>query len=125
MTATIEIDEETYNGFLAIAEPGEDFAAFVAAAALKALARREYQAAGRAEMQAMLDGPRHRFDAEGTYRSYCEKYGWPDLSHLSREEIEERWDALMDAAPPEKALMRTGWHPHEQRTRRADPVCRR
>jgi len=106
MTVTLDltIDEEVQARFRAVAAPDEDFNAFLAAAAKDALARREYQARGRAEMQAMLDGPRRRFDSEATYQAYREKYGWSDLSHLSREEIEERWDALLDASPPEKGV---------------------
>ena len=100
---TFTIDEETYARFQAVAAPGENLAAFVAAAWSEALARRERQAAGRAEMQAMLDAPRRPFDSEATYQAYREKYGWSDLSHLSREEIEERADALLNASPPEKA----------------------
>ena len=51
-------------------------------------------------MQAMLDSPRHRFDPEASYQAYREKYGWADLSYLSREELEEQGDALLDAMTP-------------------------
>ncbi len=104
MTVTLDvtIDEEVQARFQAVAAPDEDFSAFLAAAAKDAIARRERQAAGQAEMQAMLDGPRRRFDPAATYQQYRERYGWSDLSHLSREELEEHGDAILDALPPEK-----------------------
>ena len=113
MTVTIDvpIDKEVQARFQAVAAPDEDFVAFLDAVAKDAIARRERQAAGRAEMQAMLDGPRRPFDAEAIYQKYREKYGWPDLSHLSHEELEEQGDALLDAMTPEKLAeaKRLGW----------------
>ena len=108
---TVIINEEVQARFQAVAAPDEDFNAFLEAAAKDALARREYLVRGRAEMQAMLDGPRHRFDPEASYQAYREKYGWADLSHLSREELEEQGDALLDAMTPEKLAeaKRLGW----------------
>lgn len=100
---TITIDEEVQARFQAVAAPEEGFAAFVAAATQAAIARREWQAKGRAEMQAMLDGPKRPFDAEATYRRYREMYGWEDLSHLSREELQQQAEALFADAPPEQA----------------------
>ena len=99
---TVTIDEEVRARFQAVAAPDEDFAVFLSAAAQDAIARRERQAAGAAEMQAMLEGPNRPFDAEATYRQYREKYGWPDLSHLSGDELEDHGDMLLAALPPEK-----------------------
>ncbi len=108
VTLNLAIDEDAPARFQAVAAPDENFEAFIAdvakSAVRDALMRLERQAAGRAEMQAMLDGPRRRFDSEATYQAYREKYGWDDVSHLSREEVEERWDALLDASPPEKGV---------------------
>ncbi len=73
---TISIDEKVQARFQAVAAPEEDFAAFLAAAAQEALARREWQAKGRSEMQAMLDNPQRTFNARALYQCYQEKYGW-------------------------------------------------
>ena len=102
MTVTLDltIDEEVRTRFQAVAAPDEDFNVFLADAAKDALARRERQAAGRAEMQAMLDGPRHTA-AEVKERMRL-KYGYSDFSHLSHEELEDMGDAILDALPPEK-----------------------
>lgn len=104
MTVTLDlaIGEDMLARFQAVAAPDEDFSAFLANAAEDAIVRRERQAAGRAEMQAMLDGPCRPFKSGATYQKYREEYGWSDLSHLTREEIEERWDTLLDALPSEK-----------------------
>ena len=108
---TVTISDEVLARFQAVAAPDEDFIAFLEATAKDALDRRERQTAGRAEMKAMLDGPRHRFDPEASYQAYREKYGWADVSHLSREELEDQGDALLDAMTPEKLAeaKRLGW----------------
>ena len=97
---TITIDEKVQARFQAVAAPEEDFAAFLAAAAQDALARREWQAKGRAEMQAMLDGP-HRSHAE-SMAAMRRKYNLPDFSPLSHEERQTKGDAILDALPLEK-----------------------
>ena len=80
---TITIDEEVQARFQAVAAPEEDFADFLAAAAQDALARREQQAKGRAEMQALFDGP-HRSHAE-SMAAMRRKYNLPEFSpSLSR-----------------------------------------
>ncbi len=100
---TITIDEEVQARFQAVAAPEEGFAAFVAAATQAAIARREWQAKGRAEMQAMLDGLKSLFDPKAPYQRYREMYGWEDLSHLSREELQQQAEALFDSLPSEQA----------------------
>ena len=97
---TITIDEEIETRFQAVAAPEEDFADFLAAAAQDALARREWQAKGRAEMQAMLDGPKYT-QAESRERMR-QKYGYSGLTHLTHEELEEQGDAILATLPPEK-----------------------
>lgn len=97
---TITIDEEVQARFQAVAAPEEDFTAFLAAAAQSALARREWQAKGRAEMQAMLDGPKYT-QAESRERMR-QKYGYTGLTGLTREELEEQGDAILATLPPEK-----------------------
>ena len=100
VTIDVPIDKEVQTRFQAVAAPDEDFVAFLDAAAMDAIARRERKAAGRAEMQAMLDGPRHTA-AEVKVRMRL-KYGYSDFSHLSHEELEDMGDAILDAMPPEK-----------------------
>lgn len=97
---TVTIDEEVQARFQAIAAPEADFAAFLAAAAQTALDRLEQQAKGRAEMQAMLDGP-HRSHVE-SMAAMRRKYHLPEFSPLSYEEREAKGDALLEALPPEK-----------------------
>ena len=97
---TITIDEKVQARFQAVAAPEEDFAGFLAAAAQDALARREWQAKGRAEMQAMLDGPKYT-QAESRERMR-QKYGYSGLTHLTHEELEEQGDAILATLPPEK-----------------------
>lgn len=63
-----------------------DFNALVADALAETVRRWEWEAAGSAEMQAMLDGPRHTL-AESNARMRL-KYDIPDLSHLTRGERE-------------------------------------
>ena len=106
---TITIDEKVQARFQAVAAPEEDFAAFVASATQEIITRREQQAKGRAEMQAMLDGPKRPFDADATYQRYREMYGWNDLSSLSRAELQEQGEALSAALPPEKTVEASHW----------------
>ncbi len=110
MTALM-VNDELVSRLEAVAAPDENVTALAEAAMMQFIAQRERQAAGRAEMQAMLDGPWHRFDPKESYRKNREKYGWSDLSHLTREELEEQGDALLDAMPPEKLAeaKRLGW----------------
>lgn len=97
---TITIDEEVQARFQAVAAPEADFTAFLAAAAQAALDRMEQQAKGRAEIQAMLDGPR-RSHAE-SMATMRRKYNLPDFSPLSHEEREAKGDAILEALPPQK-----------------------
>ena len=78
----------------------EDLDAVAAEAIARTVYLWEREAQGRAELQAMLDGPRHTF-AEGTAKLQ-QKYGFPDLSHLSAEELADRAEATLATLPPEK-----------------------
>lgn len=106
---TVTIDEEMQARFQAVAAPDEDFAAFLAAAAKDAIARRERQAAGRAEMQAMIDGPWHTM-AEVQERARL-KYGYSDLSHMTREELADDAERIIAAMDPKvrEEMEREGW----------------
>ncbi len=106
MTVTLDlaIDEDAPARFQAIAAPDENFDTFVADTAKNAirdaLMRRERQAAGRAEMQAMLDGPRRpHADSMAEMRR---KYALPAPSHLTHDELVEQAEAALAAMPPEK-----------------------
>ena len=96
----VTIEDEVRTRFQAVAAPDEDFSAFLAAAAKDAIVSRERQAAGRAEMQTMLDGPRHSH--ETSMAEMRRKYNLPDLSHLSHDELVEQAEAALAALPPEK-----------------------
>ncbi len=64
--AAIALDDALETEIRAVAAPDEDLNAFIAAAAKDAIARRKRQAAGRAEMQAMIDGPWHTLEESNT-----------------------------------------------------------
>ncbi len=97
---TVTINEDVQTRFQAVAAPEEDFSAFLAAAAEDAIQRRERQAAGRAEMQAMLDRPRYRHD--DSMAEMRRKYNLPNISHLSHDELVEQTKAALAKLPPEK-----------------------
>jgi phosphoribosylaminoimidazole (AIR) synthetase len=69
------------------------------------IARREHQAA-----QAILNSPQHIHDPDATYRQYQEKYGLPDLAHLTGDALMEDIERLVAAMPSEKrtAMEREG-----------------
>ena len=74
--------------------------ALVAEALAETARRWEREAQGRAEFQAMLDGPRHTpAEAEAKTR---QKYGYSDLSHLTDDELLDQAEATLAALPPEK-----------------------
>ena len=54
------------------------------------------------EIEAALHGPAHRFDPEAIRKKYREKYGTPDLSHLSREELEQYTEDALSRVDPKK-----------------------
>lgn len=95
---TITIDDELQSRFLAVAAPEEDIIALARAAMTEFIARRERQAAGRAEMQAMLDGPWH--PAAEVNERIRSKYGYPDLSHMTTEELSEDAERALAAMNP-------------------------
>lgn len=99
MTALM-VDDEIVSRLEAVAAPDEDVTALAEAAVMQFIAHRERQAVGRAEMQAMLDGPKHTA-AEVKERTRL-KYGYADLSHLTHDEIVEQAEAALAALPPEK-----------------------
>ncbi len=54
------------------------------------------------KIEAALHGPAHRFDPEAIRKKYREKYGTPDLSHLSREELEQYTEDALSRVDPKK-----------------------
>ncbi len=95
---TVMIDDALASRLRALREKNGDFNALVADALDQTARRWEREAAGRAEMQAMLDGPRHTL-AESNERMRL-KYGIPDLSHLTREQREAEAERIIAAIPP-------------------------
>lgn len=78
---------------------GEDDLNAVAAEAIAKTVRDwEQEAQGQAEMQAMLDGPRHTFaEVEARIR---QKHGYPDLSQLTPDELAEQTEQVLAAMNP-------------------------
>ncbi len=69
----------------------------------------EREAQGRAEMQAMLDGPRHTLaEVEARMR---QKHGFPDLSHLTHEQLTKEAEQIIVAMDPlvRAEMEREGW----------------
>lgn len=54
------------------------------------------------EIYAALHGPAHRFDPEALRKKYQEKYGVPDLSHLSKEELAEQAEETVSRMEPSR-----------------------
>ena len=80
---------------------GRDLSAVAADRIAERYAELARLAQGRAEGRALLTGPAHPFDPDAIHQKYAAKYGLPDLSHLSREEITTQADetvANMDPA---------------------------
>jgi len=103
----IALDDALETEIWAVAAPDEDLNAFIAAR--DAVARRKRQAAGRAEMQAMIDGPWHTM-AEVQERARL-KYGYSDLSHMTREELADDAERIIAAMDPKvrEEIEREGW----------------
>lgn len=107
--ATVTIDDQLQTEFQEISAPDEDFSAFLAASAKDAIARRKRQAAGRAEMQAMIDGPWHTL--EESNERMRRKYNLPDLPRLNRDERADEAEHIIAAMDPKvrEELEREGW----------------
>lgn len=54
------------------------------------------------DIYAALYGPAHRFDPVAIRKKYQEKYGTPDLSHLSKEELIEKAEETIAQMEPSK-----------------------
>lgn len=97
---TVTIDDALATRLLTVRGTEGDLNTLAAEAIARTVRDWEREAQGRAEMQAMLDGPRHTL-AEGNARLQ-QRYGFPDLSHLSNDELADRAEATLATLPPEK-----------------------
>ena len=95
---TVTIDDALATRLRALRDQNGDFDALVADALTETARRWEREAAGRAEMQAMLDGPRHTL-AESNERMR-RKYGYPDVSHLTRDQLADEAERIVAAMAP-------------------------
>lgn len=87
----------------------EDLDAVAAEAIARTVRDWEREAQGRAEMQAMLDGPHHALaEVDASIR---QKHGYPNLSHLTRDELAEQAEQTVAAMDPQvrAELEREGW----------------
>jgi len=102
---TLELPDDLAEQLRALAAArGEDwnhFAIAVLAQSVKSAPAASEEQRARAEARAVLNGPFHPFDPDANYKKYAAKYGLPDLSHLSDEELSAQADeavARMDPA---------------------------
>ncbi len=105
----VAIDETMAIRLRELQEMDGDLETLVADAVAEKVRRLEREAQGRAEMQAMLDGPWH--PVEESHARMRQKFGFPDLSHLTHEELADQAEAAIAAMDPEvrAELEREGW----------------
>lgn len=97
---TVTIDDALAARLLTVRGTDSDLNTLAAEAIAKTVRDWEWEAQGRVEMQAMLDGPRHTLaEVDARLR---QKYGYPDLSHLTDDELADQAEATLAALPPEK-----------------------
>jgi len=96
----VAIDETIAIRLRSLRDTHEELSDLVADALADAARLWEREAQGRAEMQAMLDGPWHPF--EESHARMRQKFGFPDLSHLTDEELADQAEATLAELPPEK-----------------------
>ena len=106
---TITIDDALATRLRTVRGTDGNLDALAAEAIAKTVRDWEREAQGRAEMQAMLDGPRHTL-AE-VHARLQRKYGYPDLSHLTRDQREEEAERAIAAMDPQvrAEMEREGW----------------
>lgn len=109
---TVTIDDDLAVRLRALRDGDNDFNRLVTEALAETVRRWEWEAAGRAEMRATLDGPRHPSDPQAAYQRSRAQYGWTeDLSLLTADELADRAEAGLAALSPEKLdeARRLGW----------------
>ena len=106
---TVSVDDALASRLRELQEAKGDLETLVAEALVEKVGRLEREAQGRAEMQAMLDGSWH--SAEEAHARVRQKFGFPDLSHLTDEELADQAEAAIAALAPEARaeLEREGW----------------
>ena len=106
---TVTIDDALATRLRALRDTHGDLDDLVAEALTKNVPLWEREAQGRADMQAMLDGSWHPF--EEAHERMRQKFGFPDLSHLTHEELADQAEAAIAAMDPEvrAELEREGW----------------
>ena len=90
---TVLIDDALAARLRALRD-GDDLDRLVSEALAEMVRRWEWEAAGRAEMRAMLDGPRRPSDPQAAYQRSRAQYGWEDLSLLTDDELSDRAQRL-------------------------------
>ena len=106
---TVTIDDALATRLLTVRGTDSDLNALAAEAIAKTVRDWEREAQGRAEMQAMLDGPRHTLaEVEARMR---QKHGFPDLSHLTGDELADQAEQAIAAMDPlvRAEMEREGW----------------
>lgn len=98
-TLTIDDDLEARLRAVAVAR-GEEPNQYALAALARVVDRDAAEEAARAEARAILNGPFHPFDPDAIYQKYANKYGLPDLSHLSDEELAEQAEEIIARMDP-------------------------
>ncbi len=106
---TVLVDDALATRLRELQEADGDLEALVAEALAEKVRRLEREAQGQAEMQAMLDGPRH--SVEESHARVRQKFGFSDLSHLTHEELAEQAEAAIATMNPEvrAEMEREGW----------------
>ncbi len=97
---TITIDDALATRLRDLRGGADDFDRVVTEALAEIVRRWEWEAAGRAELRAMLDGPRHT-PAEAEERTR-RKYGYPDFTLLTAEELADQAEATLNTLPADK-----------------------
>lgn len=96
---TVTIDDALATRLLTVRGTDSDLNTLAAEAIARTVRDWEREAQGRAEMQAMLDGPRHTL-SEGSARLQ-QRYGFSDLSHLTHEQLAEKAEQVIAAMDPQ------------------------
>ena len=105
---TITIDDALASRLLTLSGKG-DLDAVAAEAIARTVQDWEREAQGRAEMQAMLDGPRHTLaEVDARIR---QKHGYPNLSHLTQDQFAEEAEQAIAAMDLQvrAEMEREGW----------------
>ena len=106
---TVTIDDALATRLLTVRGTDSDLNALAAEAIAKPVRDWEREAQGRAEMQAMLDGPHHTLSE--VEARIGQKHGYPSLLHLTRDQLAEEAEQVVATMDPQvrTELEREGW----------------